>query len=315
MQTYRATFQFASPLLTPWQADTFFGHLCWALARLEGEKALAELLTRCRQSDPPLLVSDGFPPDSLPRPLVPPPPPITAGTLPEQIALARQGKAARDGKWLTSAQFAQILQGQTPEQLNSSAPDREANAETPFATLHNQINRATGTTTGMDENDEAGQLYALTGENALSRVVYVRVADDIGFDWRALLHSLKESGFGKRKSVGYGAVAACEITLHAGFGEPENANGFVSLSAFVPHANDPTEGQWRADVKYGKLGEEHANLPNPFKSPLVRLLAGAVFRTDGSPRPFYGRLVDGIAPGMPTAAQYGFAFAVPLHLP
>ena len=320
MQTYRVTFNLSAPLLTPWQADTFFGHLCWALARSEGEAALADLLERCRAGNPPLLVSDGLPPDAFPRPLLPPVRGQEAGSqeaddMVAQIADARRGKAARDRKWLNALEFAQVLQGLPLETLADDAEQApNPDAEKPFAMLHNQINRGSGTTTGADDSD-AGELFAVNGESVSQRVVYARVADDIGFNWQGLFSSLCDSGFGKRKSVGYGAVSNCSIEEFAGFGEPENANGFVSLSAFAPASGDPTEGYWKADVKYGKLGEERANLRNPFKRPLVRLLAGAVFRTAAQPLPFYGRLVDGISLAAPDAAQYGFAFAVPLRIP
>jgi CRISPR-associated protein Csm4 len=310
MQTYRATFHLASPSLTPWQADTLFGHLCWALAYREGASAVQDLLARCQAGAPPLVLSDGFPADRFPRPLLPPQPLPQVGTLSEQIAMARRGKAARDSNWLTGEQFARVLQGQPLEQSDDSS--EPSLGDKPFSTLHNQINRATGTTTGPDE--ESGNLFAVEGEAALTRVVYVYVAEEVGFDWQALFAEMAQTGFGKRKSVGYGSIRDWSLETFEGFGEPEDANGFVSVSAFIPAANDPTDGQWRTDVKYGKLGEAYAIGPNPFKRPLVRLLAGAVFRTPGRPRPFYGRLVGNVAPGISEVAQYGFALAVPIRL-
>ena len=315
MKTYRVTFRLNAPSLTLWQADTLFGHLCWALLRQSGETALHELLlTPCRIGNPPLLLSDGFPPDAFPHPLLSPPRPVTEGEKPlaAQIAQARAGKSARDRKWLTGAEFQQVLQGQ-PLEIAADEHDPDAAKEHAFTTLHNQINRMTGTTAGTEE--DAGNLYAVSGDWPEERVFYLRVADDIAFDWRELLNEVALSGYGKRKSVGYGAMQPPDIKPFTDFDGLEDANGFVSLSAFVPAANDPTDGYWRTEVKYGKLGEEYANVGNPFKRPLLRLLAGAVFRETESVRPFYGRLVDGVAPGMPQAAQYAFAFAVPMRLP
>lgn len=320
MQTYRLTFELASPGLTPWQADTLFGHFCWALARRAGDEAVQNLLARCRDGDPPLLLSDGFPPDAFPRPLLPPltPPAGDAAPLAEQVEAMRQGKAARERKWLSAAQFRQVLRGETapppgPPASRGGMPEAQ---ERPFATLHNRIDRLTGTTPAAEEGttEGVGGLFALEGTFAPARVVYARVADEVGFDWQTLFkEDIQQTGFGKRKSVGYGAIRRVEIEPFDDFGEPEDADGFVSLSAFVPAKDDPTDGGWRADVKFGKLGEERAVGPNPFKRPLVRLLAGAAFRTNGPPRPFYGRLVDGVAPAASDAAQYGFAFAVGLR--
>jgi CRISPR-associated protein Csm4 len=59
-----------TPAATPWHADTLFGALCWELTQRGGEAALEETLARFRAGDPPFLLSDGCPGDSLPRPLL-----------------------------------------------------------------------------------------------------------------------------------------------------------------------------------------------------------------------------------------------------
>lgn len=60
MPEYRVTFRLKSSLGTPLQADTIFGHICWAIRYLEGERALTDFLA-AYESEPPLLVSDGLP--------------------------------------------------------------------------------------------------------------------------------------------------------------------------------------------------------------------------------------------------------------
>jgi CRISPR type III-A-associated RAMP protein Csm4 len=76
MQELRVTFRIASSLGTPFQADTIFGHICWALHYLEGDDAVSEFLAEYSENDsPPLLISDGFPEVDglryLPRPNMP----------------------------------------------------------------------------------------------------------------------------------------------------------------------------------------------------------------------------------------------------
>jgi CRISPR-associated protein Csm4 len=73
MKIYRAILKQLSPSRTPWQADTLFGHLCWQMLYHEGETALNDFLDLYRQRQPPLLFSNGFPGDYLPRPYLPPP--------------------------------------------------------------------------------------------------------------------------------------------------------------------------------------------------------------------------------------------------
>lgn len=60
MEALRIDLAVRSRLETPLQADTLFGHLCWALRYLEGEDRLRNFLA-AYQNSPPLILSDGFP--------------------------------------------------------------------------------------------------------------------------------------------------------------------------------------------------------------------------------------------------------------
>lgn len=76
---------------------------------------------------------------------------------------------------------------------------------------------------------------------------------------------------------------------------------------------DPTEGLYKTFVKYGKLGEEFTYCGNPFKRPLLMIKTGSVFKTDGRPKEFYGRIIkEGIAPAKPEVIQYAYAFTLPI---
>jgi len=74
MRQVRVRLKFATSLCTPLQADTVFGHFCWAIRYHEGTGALSELL-KAFETDPPLVISDGFPALEdrfyLPKPLLP----------------------------------------------------------------------------------------------------------------------------------------------------------------------------------------------------------------------------------------------------
>lgn len=61
MRTYRVRFSLVSSLGTPFQSDTLFGHICWAIWYLEGIDALNEFLEAYTDGSAPLLVSDGMP--------------------------------------------------------------------------------------------------------------------------------------------------------------------------------------------------------------------------------------------------------------
>jgi len=70
MKTLQITLKMESGTLTPFQADTIFGHLCWVIAHKEGEKGLEEFLKPFKQGNPPFIISDGFPGELLPKPMV-----------------------------------------------------------------------------------------------------------------------------------------------------------------------------------------------------------------------------------------------------
>ena len=72
---YTVTITLKSPILTPLQSDTIFGHICWAVRFLkwdEGDRLTKFLSLYEDGSQPPLLLSNGFPKGFLPKPVVPP---------------------------------------------------------------------------------------------------------------------------------------------------------------------------------------------------------------------------------------------------
>lgn len=322
MHTYRAILRPHSATRTPWQADTLFGHLCWLLRYDQGDAALAAFLARYQAGDPPLLFSDGFPGEWLPRPLVPRAP---ASLADKAAGIAAMGQAKREKhiRWVSRSEFHALRRGEP-----IALPPRPAIGEGQTV-LKNAINRTTGGTTPIDDlPGGAGNLYnaeeyafsqgAGPSRTGLDIAVYVRAADDAWAEQaRTLLAQLARGGYGAKKSAGYGHFA---LESWAPFPDldaaPPGANGFISLSNWVPAQGDPSEGYYETLVKYGKLGEELANSANPFKFPLVLLKAGSCFHAPGPIREWYGRLVERIAP-LPDVpvVQYGYAFAVPAALP
>jgi CRISPR-associated protein Csm4 len=217
-----------------------------------------------------------------------------------------RARSRRRAAWATPGEFRKIIQG---ERL---VPEEPAGASLPKqrGTLKNSIDRLTGATPA-----EGGGLYEFQETFTPIVTVYALVDQYFETTLSRLLEYLAVSGFGKRKTVGYGALAeAPALEPFEGFGSPENPNGFVSLSTFVPARHDPTHGYWNLLVKYGKLGEELAYSENPFKRPVLMLRAGAVF-FDSAVREFYGRLVEGVSPHFDFVMQPSYCLPVPMRLP
>lgn len=308
MQTYRVTLKLRSASGSEWQADTIFGHLCWLMVWHKdfGEAKLQEWLARFQSGDPPLVLSDGFPGQLLPRPV-----PIFDRSRSEKsknqgLREAEQRKPLKKINWLIEKEFETVRSGQVfkPDPEGDKVRDTLQGQRVNFK---NQISRLSNTT------GEEGQLYPFVEHLWKTITIYLQVADEEVETVRQLFEMMKDVGYGKRKTIGYGEIESLDWHSFDGFKPVEGANAFVSLSHFVPARNDPTEGQWKTKVKYGKLGGEWAATANPFKKPIIMLEPGSWFYTN-TPKEWYGRLVSGISPAHPKVVQYGLAFAVPMRV-
>ncbi len=312
MKVYRVCIQPTSLQLTSWQADTLFGSLCWALLYRRGEERLMNFLKPFLDRDPPFLISDGIPKGYLPLPF--------SVRLQDSRGVTDASSYDREKtlkriRFLEEAEFEKCCRGGQPNISTGTAELSKSVSQ-----LHSTINRVTGTTTSRD--DEAGaSLFQLGGwvpsmsNRELSVYISDRSGKSIG-EFMELLKDLEITGFGKKKSMGMGAFRITsepqEWPLPL---PPEEANGFVSLSNFVPAKGDPTRGLWQLRIKHGKLGEGFAVGGAPFKKPWVMFEPGSCFLSDGPPRSFYGRMLTGLSDRYPQVVQYGYSLPLPIHLP
>lgn len=285
-----------------------WGHLCWHIVHWHGEERLQQFFAAYRDGEPPVLLSDGFPGDLLPRPLLPPG--FGSAARPphkkDRLEAAKNVKALAKANWLTRGEFEEVRRGHsiapqtTSEQLKKMTFARSV--------TKNWILR---------DSDTSGDPFDV--EEIYQRQVTVlwRVRDESHADLvQDFLTALAHEGYGKRKSVGYGALKSCTLEECADFEAIEGANAVVSLSRFVPAPSDPVQGFWNVAVKYPKLGEEGATSGDPFKQPLLQIESGSLLRLpEGkAPRPYYGQLVEGIHAKRPEIMHYGYAFAVGMKI-
>jgi CRISPR-associated protein Csm4 len=304
MRTYEIQLSIPTGYITPWHADTIFGHLCWVAERhdgFEGFSGAAGLIDLYRHGDPPLILSDAFPKGYLPAP----------ANLRELFE--REDNAGLDAKrysLLKSIRKASFITVDQFKSYQRGEPFNFTVVDDPYVscvTLHNQINRFSNTTGDEGNLFELDERFVRSGEMSM----YARVEDGFEADAKRLFELFAAGGFGKKKSTGKGAFTISGFEEFHGFDGIEAANGFVSLSHFVPTQADPTEGAYKTVVKYGKMGEEKALGGNPFKKPLLMVRPGAVFRTE-TPKQWYGRLIDGISYSDPHVVHYAYAFSVPV---
>lgn len=320
MTLYRIVLELLSPLGTPLQSDTLFGHLCWIVVHRDGAGALQSFLEPFRRGHPPFVLSDGFPSGILPRPLLPrlvPPEPQK-----EELDL---GQVVRKAAWLTIEQFRSLSTGGSLAQFISQAEDGRVQTTLPSSgwvtvqTYHATLDRRSGRTGG---GESVGRLYSTIGWLPLPTEqetykplvdIYARATEEGIVLLEDLLSLLSKVGYGKDKSVGRGSFRIASIQPMPELDECPGADGFVSLSSFVPAPGDPTEGRWRLRTKYGKLGEEWALSELPFKRPLLQMVPGAAFYTGAPPRLWYGTIVEGIAPAHPEVIQNCQTVALPVR--
>ncbi len=319
---HRLRLQPRGATLSPWQADTLFGHFCWDVWHEKGEEGLEEFLAPFRRGEPPFVLSDGFPGDLFPRPLLRPRQFKAANKMGREQA-RDDAKQTKGVNWLAQEQFTRVLRGEDAalgQGVQFKPPPRRM-------VLKNQINRLTGTTAAIDTDEEQGNLYAVE-EHALYRgkgpsrepvpvSIYFWAKDDGQVEnVRQLFGTLAQGGYGKKKSAGYGQflVLGCEpVALEIA----DDANGVIALANFVPARGDPRDGSYRTRVKYGKLGE--AGILNgkpliPWKFPLIMLTAGSTFYcSDPKPR-FVGRLVSPVHRENLSIVHGAFAPVVPIRL-
>jgi CRISPR-associated protein Csm4 len=291
---------------TPWQADTIIGHLAWLVAYQEGSSGVKDLLSHFLEGNPPFVFSDGFPAGLLPRPIG-----LWRPQAPKDLASYADEKIKRKSEFVSLAQFEALRRGKEIEIEPIASPWIE------LETLHSTISRQTGTTSG-----EAGNLFSteswtikqdLRANNYPSLSIFVYCFDEWVERIERWFRDLSLVGYGRDKSVGSGQFEFAGVQPWDGFGEFDGANGFVSLSSYAPGINDPTEGKWLLNVKYGKLGE-NAGSGNPFKRPLLQVKPGATFFTGEKPKSFYGGVVKGLAPSFADSIQICYCLAVPCRL-
>ena len=257
---------------TPWQADSLLGALACSWARTHGPGALRrEFLDPWLAGEPPFVVSDAFPGDSLPAP---------AGVSLWWDWPADLRKDVKQRRFVTTDDFRRVQRGEQPTLEKTSILVRE------HVRLRNAISRVTGAAGSGGALFEVP--YSDLSDPDRGLTIYVRASRHGMNTLMQALEMLGRTGYGADASVGHGSF---ELTA-----EPQpcpalvdvpDADGFISLSTYQPASADPVDGFWRAFVKYGKLAPEFHDTA-VFKRPQVMLEAGACFRVGSPPRPYYG---------------------------
>lgn len=256
-----------------------------------------EFLKPFKQGRPPIILSDGFPSEYLPRPLIR----LADKDIASLDEYAKQ-KRIKKSTFYEINDFIEVCKGGT---LPEYAPE---NPWVTGMTPHASLDRNTLSTAGEGSFFETEYTTYSPGQIRLLDI-YVRCQEEWFDKIEILFKACSKAGFGRDKSIGMGSFRIMEIEPFNRFRDIDGANGFVNLSSMVPARDDPTDAFYRIRTKYGKIGEGVS--VNPFKSPLIQIEPGAVFRIHGVGREYYGQMIDNIAPGDEKVVQNCYCFPVP----
>lgn len=284
MKRYRVVIEIHSPLSTPLMGDTIFGHICWGIFFHEGEKALLEFLKSYDYGNPLLIISNGFPHDTLPRPLLKPQPIRENINLEDYKTLKRINKKEYIPRKLFFNESFSFSISNMISEIEEIEKSREPQTESEIIErIHTAINRLTGTVEegilfptrecwfSIKENNKNKSRYLTPLVD-----IYVLSAEDPETLKRYFSWGL-ENGYGADKSSGKGTLKIKEIE-DAVF--PDNGNRAMSLGNFVPSSDDEISNlRALTFTKYGRLGGLYVLTKNPFKKPIIMFREGATFNT------------------------------------
>jgi CRISPR-associated protein Csm4 len=312
---FRALLRLTSPLGTPLHSGTLFGQLCWTRRECDGEAALQKWLSEEEQV---WALSDGFPADFLPRPLLPPAEPS------EDPKVADDRKKQKKRSFVRRDDFIKIRVRVSEEEIG---PHLVAIIDDNVRFAHNTIDRRTGST------PEAGGLYFLDENWSFSpklsdrekppvegmvearpmRNLYVDATGESAGDIRRLLSTLGEIGYGRDANIGRGRWIVEYVEKDAELESGPNGR-LLSLShgSAEPGMDDL---RCRLDTHYGKVGPAVtiSSGASPFKKPLLLTQPGATFKGVASNR--YGRLIRGVHPSRPEIVHNALHVVIPFAEP
>lgn len=316
-----------SPIVTPFQSDTLFGHICWAIDYLkwDDKKRIEDFLTLYDQEEkPPLLISNGFLKDYLPKPIVRP---ILQEELDNIFGKENRKENSYKIKTIKKKEFIrkddllEITKGQISpkvlfQKLSESFEEEEKNwkKRKKEVVYHNTINRVTNRVTkGLYEQEET--FYAPDFDEF---EIYLKTNYFDKDDLERIFEFISIGGFGRDKSTGKGRFGF-SIIEGTDLEGSDKANGFMALSSYIPHPEAPTKGYYEILLKYGKLGGSFAMgstevCNNPFKKPLIMFRAGSTFYDrDYSKSKIYGSLLKNVHKN-PKIRHYGYAFPLGINM-
>jgi CRISPR-associated protein Csm4 len=317
---YKLSLKQKSGLLTPLHSDTIFGHFCWRLLEADGENTLTEFLELYKEDKPVFTISNGLLEVNgellFPKPLKLPPYVPKAVSKKEKVKNFIINKELKGRSQITVDELNLYLNNNMNDFRDSFANNKQLEIPKVHSDLRISVQIDRETNRAMD-----GQLFSYSpsylndNNNKTNHALLIKIIDEAAFESfnsEAILKSIFQLGYGKKKSSGYGEFKILSFEKYDKIAEPSNANAFMNLSNYLPAENDKiVDGFFETSLKYGKLGENYSNSENPFKNPILFMKEGSLFSTTTN-KDFYGRITkhSEINSVKPDTFQCGFSFSL-----
>lgn len=295
METIKIVLRLKTPLVTPLQSDTIFGHFAWGVFYKYGEERLKELLQDF-ETKPFIVFSDGFDEGKLPKPYLSPyliPPNfMDLNKMYKKTNFIPQDWIFESIDNLTDkAIFEKFKEEKLKECLENPCEKCEekqikVKSQEKVLTLKNSIDRRF--------NRTSKGLYAITEtfhKENFEKVIYAKYEKE-----KISLQEIKDifefigiRGFGKDKNSGKGKF---EVEIQENFKE-ENCfepkeNRFFYLNLSTMFRDEKLQLSYGKKItKFPKAGGNLAS-HNPFKNPVIMFQPGTTFIV-GEFSEFYGK--------------------------
>lgn len=272
---YRWKVKLKSSFITPFQSDTIYGHMFWAIQFLYGESEIEKTVAEFRAYKPPFICSNGFINDYIPylEPFNIEEEELLKLDKKEYVKRVTEAKRLKKIKSFELDVFNEMREKGKNEVLKTRDIKLLDNKFVEESVMHNTIDRLSGTTL---ENG----LYNLDEKFIDGTVsIYIKLREDYPFEkLEEILRYIERTGFGKRASVGKGQLERVELAEFKGFSDIQG-DGYVVLSNYIPKQYDYSEVIYgELLTKRGKVGESSERAEFPYKKPFACYTAGSIFR-------------------------------------
>jgi len=296
MKNYILKINLKSPIITPFSSDTIFGHIAWAFKYLYGAEFLNNFLSEYKNTLP-LIISNGFPENFLPRPCSIPNSIKGEENLLSEFYNEKEiagHTALKNLKKFTLIHieilyklinnysdyelYNLVFSGECcPNNFREIPKEWKECAEpinncqilnpdimSPCPYIDKEIERALNAhnTINRITNNvlEEGGFYQhseIYYKHGVNFDIYMKFQEKYLIQLKEAFDFISKSGYGKDKSTGKGSFDITEFSEFH-FKKPDDADTFMSLSNFVPSENDPVNGSYSLITKFGKLGGDYA---------------------------------------------------------